>query len=174
MGTKDSIKLFEELISPNSNKRDSRRLELLKDPQTDSPDTWRLFIPRAFNSALDIALTQRIINSKDNRKIAQEWTQGSAFSFSSGDILYDTKDAYLDWSNAIKKVRLCFEVISATSASPQQREKPRFPGSLTIKVCRPNSNLTRLEEAGRAELTQDEFVRFILGGDCDQLTPLVG
>ncbi len=163
------LALLEKLISAKTDKREKRSLNLLRSPTGDHPANWRLFLPRSFNSALDIAQTERVVTRCGTKQTVLQWTQGSTFAFGSGDIIYDTEEAYLPWAEAINKFRWCVEVVRAAPSSPQQKDSPRYPGSVSIKISRPDGPNIGLVEVGRVETTQDDFVRFVIGGDVESL-----
>ena len=77
-------------------------------------------IPDAFRGALDIQQTIRVSAGKQ-----LVWTQGSTFTFKVGDTLYDTPDAYQEWATALKKIRLCVAVKSASDARPVSKDNPK-------------------------------------------------
>ncbi len=76
-----------------------RLIDLLKAPGDEHAKGWFMCVPSCFNAALDIRQTER---KRDGQRILI-WTQGSAFSFKKGDKIYDTLDAYSEWSKALKK-----------------------------------------------------------------------
>lgn len=167
------LELFDRLVNSETDKRERRSLELLRNPTGDCPPEWAVYLPAAFNAALDIAQTPRIVTANGVRRTTWEWTQGSAFAFSPGDILYDTRDAYECWSKALTKMRFCFQVERAASAAPRQKDSPRYPGSVALKISCPDAAKKGLVFVGNAVLSQDEFVRFVLCGESETLNRML-
>ena len=67
---------------------------------------WKMAVPEAFKEALDIKLTPRIFAKKKEML----WTQGHLYDFHEGDTLYDTKQAYEEWGEALKHLKLSVQV----------------------------------------------------------------
>jgi len=130
-------------------------------------DGWFIYVPSCFNDCLDISKTDRIIkdNNTQEKKNVKVWTQGSRFSFHSGCILYNTSKAYQKWDYAIKQIKYCISIHNGISATPAIRHDERLPGIVEFSVLTPSSNKDRLEEIGKFNLTQDEFVRFLIKGN---------
>jgi hypothetical protein len=116
---------------------DDRSLTLLANFVDGFAAGWFFAVPEAFKDALDIRFGPRVLSKQQDEK--QEklhlWTQGNKFSFSPGDILYDSKSAYfeengapLPWSAALNVINLCLEVESATPAGwvPSKAFSTRF------------------------------------------------
>ena len=139
--------------------RDRRLTELLRDPQPEYTDKWFMCVPRAFNEALDIRQTDRMIESKKQLL----WTQGSTFYFSTGDTLYDTPLAYEAWSEALQHINVCVQVDRAIPSNISD-DGVRFGGSMTVTILTPNAERTRMIERGQVSLSQDEFVSFLISG----------
>ncbi len=167
------LAVFEKIITVESNKRENRSLDLLRDPTQECPKHWAVQLPSAFNIALDIERTDRVVKSESARSKEKVWTQGSAFAFSAGDIMYDTSNAYLEWFTALKSVGFMFEVVRAASAMPRQKDTPRYPGSVLLRVSKPNKDRTMMKEVGLVELTQDDLVHFVITGQNEELCRLV-
>lgn len=160
----NSIQILDKLVKPEI-QRQRRLTELLRPPGNDSFD-WFMFVPICFNAALDIQQTTRVI---EKRKTLQ-WTQGSTFSFSVGDIIYDTPKAYEKWSVALKHVRYCFQITDSTPVAPANASAQRKPGKVTFDLFSPNETRTSLKRRSSHDMTQDEFVRLLIAGLSSQLT----
>lgn len=156
----DFSRLLEKLTT-NKRTREMRSLDLLKSPNGDKPeDDWFVYLPPCFNDALDIRQTERKV---DGKKVMR-WTQGTFFSFKAGDKIYDTPQAYQQWSDALQHTDICILVQQATDVSLSEDGKSRFPGSVTFSICKPDKQRKNLVEQERRTFTQDEFVRFLITG----------
>jgi len=153
-------------------KKKPRLTELLHSPEAEETPDWYMCVPACFNEALDIRLTPRQ-QAGQQRMV---WTQGSTFSFKQGDIIYDTPKAYLQWSEALKHLHLGVIIRLAVDSVPEKRNEggdvisPRNHGQVSFTLHRPNAEKTRLIEYGEHELTQDDFVRFLIAGPDAALT----
>jgi hypothetical protein len=139
--------------------KQKRSLELLKSPDAPPPADWHFCVPAFFHNALDLKLSDR---KKDGLSY-QAWTQGADFSFSVGDTLYDTPAAYEPWEQALKKIRLCAQVVEAVPASGTE-SGTRFEGRVKIDLLVPDPHRTQLLKKATADLTQDEFVSLLIFG----------
>ena len=160
----NSLQLLDELVKPKA-QRQRRLTELLRPPDVATVD-WFMFVPIYFNAALDIQQTTRIIEKRETL----QWTQGATFSFSVGDIIYNTPKAYKKWSEAVKHIQYCFHVTDATSVAPANGSAQRRPGTVTFDVLIPDKAKTRLTRGSNYDMTQDEFVRLLIAGSSSQLT----
>ncbi|MFM8364220.1 MAG: hypothetical protein ACKOAS_03625 [Verrucomicrobiota bacterium] len=145
--------------------KQKRSLDLLKNPEAPSPSDWFLCAPAFFNNALDLKLSDR---KKDGESL-EVWTQGADFSFSVGDTLYDTPEAYEPWDRAIKKIQICVQVVEAVAASGTE-SGARFEGRIKADILVPDSHRKKLFKKTTIETTQDEFVSFILFGPGERLS----
>lgn len=74
---------------------------------------WRFAVPQSFREALDIQYTPVQVQ----KTTEYVWTQGKRFNFGVGSTLYDAREAYeLPWPDPLKHVRLCVQVLEATSS----------------------------------------------------------
>ena len=146
--------------------RTKRQPDLIKTPEDNENCGWHMYVPASFNSALDIKQTPRIKDGKET----SVWTQGSTFSFKTGDTIYDTPKAYLEWREALKHISLCISVEEATDAIPAKKNTeqneiiPRQSGSVRFSILTPNDQQTEIVKRGSFQLTQDEFVRYLIEG----------
>ena len=105
--------------------------DLLSDFKEGFAKGWGVAVSTSFLDALDIKQTDKVIDGKKNRV----WTQGSTFSFSQGDILYDTPQAYERWETALQSISIAYQVLAGVPSRPQKeivlfRRNPSFNGSL--------------------------------------------
>lgn len=98
---------------------------------------WKMAVPEAFKEALDIKLTPRIFEKKKEML----WTQGRLYDFHEGDTIYDTRQAYKEWGEALKHLKLCVQVQFASSSGYVAYE--------TIEVR--NSELEIISQKGKAK-----------------------
>jgi len=144
--------------------KQKRSLDLLKDPEGPPPRDWFLCTPVFFNNALDLKLSDR---KKDGESL-EVWTQGADFSFSVGDTLYDTPEAYEPWDQAIRKIQFCAQIVEAVPASGTENGS-RFEGRVKADIFLPSPDRTRLLKKTEWETTQDGFVSLILFGPDEPL-----
>ena len=132
-------------------------------PINGSPCDWFMFVPSDFNSALNI---EKPIQNLDNKEDL-EWSQGGLFSFSAGDVIYDTDKAYQNWTEALRHVRYCFQVIEASPVlAAKNKEGFRSPGKVIFNILKNNENKTGLVLEGKYSTTQDDFVHLLIEGSC--------
>ena len=161
---KEALALLERILKM---KRGDKRLsKCLRNPEEEYTDDWFICIPKCFNDSLDIKYTER----KKAGKTYFEWTQGSAFTFKAGNILYDTSKAYEHWSEALGHMEHCIQIIEAFEAIPEEKKSAknqgtiRNPGIVRFHTFVPNKNRSRLIKHREKTMTQDEFVHFLIAG----------
>lgn len=127
----------------------TKRLTLFRPADASETSGWFMHVPRHFNEALDI----RIMERRKNTVPFLSWTQGSLFSFSKDDVLY--KSPHSDRSNA--------PLIQILQASPVGKEPSgqRYKGHIRFRWY-------FSEEDSTVEMTQDDFVRFLISGPVEQ------
>jgi len=162
----DIRNLFNSLTSQLGKQK--RTETLLKSPHGDSPSEWFMYIPPFFNNALDIRDTER----KKDKISYWVWTQGADFSFSVGDIIYDTKYAYNPWSEALKKIKICIQVTKAVSASSSEAGF-RFPGRISFDLFFPDPSKEKLQKVSEFEMSQYEFVSLLIFGPSADLATAI-
>lgn len=148
--------------------KQKRTEELLKSFEGESPSFWFMYLPDYFNNALDIKNTER----KKNKKSYWVWTQGADFSFSTGDTIYDTMEAYQPWSEAIKKIKICIQVTNAVPARCSEAGL-RFPGRINADLYLPDSMKNKLIKFTELKMTQYEFVSLLIFGPDKELGDLI-
>lgn len=159
-----TLSILEDLVREKPTK-EKRSTDLLKNPIVEGTEEWYMCVPSCFNEALDVKRTERV----EDKKKSLVWTQGSAFSFKQGDILYDTADAYKVWSEALKNINLCVQINTASSAQPSQGEFGRFSGSVSFSILAPDKDRSKIVECAEHTMSQDDFVRFLIVGPGDDL-----
>jgi hypothetical protein len=160
----NSLQILDKLVKPEKH-RQRRLIDLLRPSHVATVD-WFMFVPTCFNAALDIQQTARVIKKQETL----QWTQGSTFSFSVGDVIYNTPKAYEKWSEAVKHIRHCFHVTNATPVAPANGLAQRKPGKVAFDLLIPNEAGTSLTCGSKHDMTQDEFVRLLIAGSSSQLT----
>ena len=165
-------------------KRKQRALELIAEFKNGYAVGWHFAVGECFKDQLDIKQTERMetLIGKDGKpkqdkngkpkmkehKVSKlVWTQGNQFTFSQGDIFYDTPKAYeLKWGDALKVIGKCCRVIEATPDTAIDKElEDVSPGTVTFTVTVPKKDGSGLEEEGeRFELSQGDFVEFLKTG----------
>ena len=161
-----ALKLLEQIITrthpeqQRPGKEDVRPTELLR-PHAGHTDTvWAMHVPECFNEALDICQTTRAVNKVQHL----EWTQGSSFYFKPGDVIYDRDTQKGEWETALGKITKCIQINAATAARPQEKETPRFPGSVEFTIFTPDKAKKKLEPLKSNSMTQDQFVALLIAG----------
>ena len=162
----ESLALLQKLLTSNKS-RERRQRQLLRTPEQ-ADVSWFMCVPPPFNAALDILRTEHVDDLGVRGTI---WTQGSNFSFSAGDVLYDSSKAYDIWERALSHIRTCFRITAALSVVPPTKTTPRFSGEVSFTVLSPNNLRTALMEVRSCKMTQDEFVRQLITGFQDDLPP---
>ena len=168
----DSSRLLEKIIEQKVI-RENRLTVLLKDPHEEHALGWYMCVPACFNEALDIRLTERVdkkkrLESKDRKK--RVWTQGSSFAFARGDTLYDTRNAYRMWQEALESIGLCVQVKDASPAGAMESGGNRSCGSVTFVILTPDEGRTKIVERATRTVSQDEFVRLLIEGPSPELS----
>ena len=157
--SQEALDILQRLTSEPST-RQKRLTDLLKPAGVEFAEGWFMCVRKCFNDSLDIRLTERKVNGRKSLV----WTQGSEFSFSEGDTLYNTPDAYKDWAEALNSISLCVQVTQALPAGPASGGGGRSPGSVTIDIFKPDKPRTKLVGHGHYTMSQDAFVRFLIAG----------
>ena len=135
-------KSIEILNLATSLKEGERSTNLLSDFTEGFAKGWRIAVSTRFLEALDIKKTDKVEGSKKTLI----WTQGSTFSFSQGDIIYDTLKAYERWEIALQSIGIAYQILAGVPSQPRKevvffRKNTSFTGSL--KGNRPKANLQR-------------------------------
>lgn len=157
----ETIRHLEKLIEEKPN-REKRGIELLKPHDSDgSSEGWAFCVPPAFNDSLDIRLTSRIIDGKPENV----WTQGSAFNFKAGEILYDTPEAYGKWTTPLSAITCSIQIEFSSGAGLSDSGNQRSSGVVKFKVYKPDGTKEKLVPFGTdVTMTQDEFVKLLIVG----------
>ena len=143
----------------NSQKRQNRSLDLIADFIDGYAKGWHFAVGECFRDQLDIKFTDRVINGKKTKR----WTQGPYFCFVEGQVIYDTPKAYLQWSEALKQIKLRCLVLRAVPNRLDSKEN-LINGAVVFKLSKPNKNKDGLETIGQYDLTQNDFVGFLKTG----------
>jgi len=125
-------------------------------------DGWQMAVGECFRDSLDIKIkpikpTDEATDEAANEVVSDEsvlkWTQGGTFSFSPGDIVYDTPRAYQRWNTALKNICVAYQILEAAPSRPRKevtylKKNTSFTGSLTGGQTK--ANLDRRTEVVRA------------------------
>jgi hypothetical protein len=140
---------------------------LLREPCSYAKD-WFFCVPPYFNDALDIRLMERQeVKNKQIIRRYMAWSQGSLFTFSEGNIIYDVPFGVSEpWSETMKKINVALQVRKASPAAlvGEGDNVHRFGGNVQCSVSTPDENRERLIERGQVSMTQDELVRVLIEG----------
>ena len=140
-------------------KRENRSLKLIADFKDGYAAGWFFAVGECFRTELDIKWTKRKVNNKD----WWGWTQGKAFAFCEGHILYDSPKAYQVWEKAVKEIKLKCEVIRPTSGELLKLIK-NTDRSITFILSRPGTGSRGFERVGTYTMKQNAFVEFLRSG----------
>lgn len=154
-----------------------RQTTLLR-PHDQFDADWYFCVPPYFNDALDIRLIERV-QVKDKKVVRRylEWSQGSSFSFSEGDIVYDTPTIEGEpWREQIKRIGIALQVLKGSKADliGEGDDARRFAGHVECVVLSPDESHERLEERGVVSMSQDDFVRILISGPNETIQELSG
>jgi len=163
-----ALETVQQLITGHAG-RDKRLSTLLRRHDALDTEDWYMCVPAMFNEALDIQRTERIVDGKSKLM----WTQGSGFSFKSGDMLYDLSSAYTEWSKALKTINICIQIDNAVDSGPSEGANARFSGTAEFSVYCPNSDRSKIEKRFDYKMTHDDFVRFLIAGPERELADMV-
>lgn len=126
---------------------------------------WAFALPESFRSSLDIKWAPRVVN----KTTEYQWVQGDYYSFSRGDIIYDTPLAYQNtWAEALTHIKRLVQITKATPAALINGEYS--PGFVEFKKFKPNTEATGIDVAGSFSCTQVEFVTFLKFGTLKGVT----
>jgi hypothetical protein len=132
-------------------------------------DGWYFALKESYKIELDIKLTER----RKNRLAYYEWTQGPYYCFSEGQIIYDSKEAYTRWEDALKEINLACQIIMAKPNIPIKIEndltgKPEYrvlDGFVCFLLSKPDDGRTKLVPYVGYKLSQNKFVNFLKFGE---------
>jgi hypothetical protein len=133
---------------------------------------WHMAVRECFKEELDIKLTDR----KKDRQSCREWTQGPYFCFSEGQVLYDSKQAYSNWHNALANMNIACQIVEAKPNMPAKfvneiTGKNNFSiseGYVKFVLFKPNAKRNKLAGVAEYHMTQNQFVKFLQYGELEQ------
>ena len=139
--------------------RQDRSLNLITDFIDGYAEGWYFAVGECFKDQLDIKYTDRVVNGKKTKR----WTQGPYFCFAEGQVIYNTPNGYLQWSEALKRIKLhCFVIRAVPNRLDSKGNL--INGAVVFKLSKPNKNKDGLETIGQHNLTQNDFVEFLKTG----------
>lgn len=149
----------------NQNKKIPRSTTLIAEFKDGFAKGWKMAVGEWFRDALDIRLTDRIVNKKKQKV----WTQGKLFSFKQGDLITDCKNEYgLIWEEAVKKINIAIQVLDAHSAFyfvNDLEERKYSAGNVLFQILRPNNLKTKLIKAEFGRCSQVDFIEILKTGN---------
>ena len=157
---KKSIDILYQLIKQETKKGFKRSTELLADFPNGYAEGWYFCVPIFFYDALDIQFTYQ--------KKMKLWTQGSAFNFSIGDMIWNHAHPYCEnfVSNFIKQ-KIGLQVQSSAPCLPQTKHRLRNSGKVNFNIFTerndPDSK-SIWSIAGQYSLSQDDFIEVLIKG----------
>lgn len=129
---------------------------------------WHMALKESFKMELDIKFTER----RKDKISYYEWVQGPYYCFSEGQLIYDVREAYTCWQDALKTVNLACQIVAAKKNVPIKIEnketgKPEFrvlEGFVQFLLLKPDEGRTKLVPYVGYNLSQNDFVRFLKAG----------
>jgi len=129
---------------------------------------WHMALKESFKMELDIKFTER----RKDKISYYEWTQGPYYCFSDGQVIYDSEDAYTCWQDALKKVNLACQIVSAKPNIPLKHDnevtgKPEYrvlEGYVDFVLFKPDEGRTKLVPFVCYNISQNDFVVFLKTG----------
>lgn len=168
-------------------KKQKRTLNLIAEFVEGYAKDWYFAVGEYFKDSLDIKMTERMepffINGVKQyeirlikgveKRVPQKrrvlrWTQGNHYTFSKGDVLYDTPDGYLPWIEALQHIKLMCQVIDSKPCSTDVEGK-FLDGYVIFTLSKPNETRDGMKKIGQYRLCQTEFVKFLKSGDTESL-----
>ena len=139
--------------------RNTRSEKLIAEFENGYAKGWFFAVSKAFRDQLDIRKTDRVIAGQ-TRSV---WTQGTAYCFGIGHILYDTPKAYQIWKIALKYINIACQVQQAIPAGVTPSEK----GMVLFEKLKPDEQRKKLVHNGFYRTDQVQFVAFLQSGKID-------
>ncbi len=160
-----SISILEKLIKQETKKGFKRSTELLADFSSGYAEGWYFCVPIFFYEALDIRFTYQ--------KKMKLWTQGSAFNFSTGDMIWNHAYPYCEnFVSEVNKPKIGVQVQSSAPCLPQTKERLRNSGKVNFTIFTkrndPDSKFI-WKIASHYSLSQDGFIEFLIKGNLQLL-----
>jgi len=169
------IDIMRHTISAGSDSegKQERLIEVLKNPFGGTP-CWAFWLPPCFNQALDIRITPRVLEEKE--EATPTWTQGSGFYFHVGDFVFNKERNGRVWSDELKEFSTSIQVLEARPAMPElwrkDKEKngawtliaPRDSGFVRFSIWKVKKDKSCFSQIGEKTTTQDGFVKMLICG----------
>ncbi len=155
-----SIDILDNLLKIEPTKRFKRSTELLADFSNGYAEGWYFCVPIFFYDALDIKFTFQ--------KKLKLWTQGSAFNFSTGDMIWNHAYPYCEkFVSEIIKPKIGVQVQSSAPCLPKTKHRLRNSGKVNFTIfTERNDPVSKIiwKIAGHHSLSQDGFIEFLIKG----------
>jgi len=131
-------------------------------------DGWFMAVKDCFQMELDIVLTER----KKAKSSYLEWTQGPYYCFSEGQIIFDVKEGYMCWQDALNKVNVACQIVAAKPNMPikidneitGKSEYRVLEGFVRFVLFKPDEGRTKLIPDICYHLSQNNFVQYLKTG----------
>lgn len=141
--------------------RNTRSEQLIAAFENGYAKDWAFALKEAFRDQIDIRKTDRIVDGKTE----SVWTQGTAYCFDVGHIIYDTPKAYdQDWITALQHINIACKVKKATQAGVTKEDK----GMVLFETFKPDAKRKKLVHTGLYRTDQVQFVSFLQSGKLDE------
>lgn len=155
-------------MGDGSAKRPKRSTDLIATFVEGFADGWHMALKDSFKMELDIEFTER----KKHTNTYYEWTQGPYYCFSEGQLIYDTREAYSCWQDALKYVNLACQIVAAKPNIPikidneatGKSEVRVLEGYVKFLLFKPDEERTKLIPYIGHHVSQNDFVTFLKTG----------
>ena len=159
-----ALALLDRLQGPDGALGRRKLSSVLSDFDDGYTSGWAFDVPKVFCRALGLSFEPGGDGGNDSGRCKQS----SAFEFSRGDMLYDTRRANEDRAHA----KICVQVRAATSVSRATETTPRNPGMVRFDLHTQSEDRRRFVHRASRCTTQDDFVRFLIAGPPPEWTDI--
>lgn len=173
--------LYEEVITKKRDidmRKEKREMQKLREQTGESrkrpfkglKDYEQEAIKRLNRLTIELAYPQEAPESgKTSKQSVFEWTQGQYFSFAEGHLFYDTPKGYEKWEKALRAIKTCCKIVSATP-TVLNKNKKLVEGIVVFTIYKPDEKHRFLKAVKDYKLSQTEFVNYLKTGLLNERT----
>lgn len=123
---------------------------------------WAFNVGPQFANALDIHLTQRVVDKKPTKC----WTQGSTFDFKAGYAVHTYLREMDDkkWIEQLAQNPVSIKIEAASPAIPKDESGTRNKGTVRFQILKRSPDGKTLVQDEIFETTQEGFIRYLITG----------